>query len=181
MSMMKRTDGIEISFPMSSGTVQAETYACSHCGHSVALPTNKRSQLIGIFRKAVLENRYMVNSSFDQSDVLVADGDELYPKITQELYNVISQISLEKFGNSWYPGIETMVFEEVFDVENRGFQLQIKDTALKSRVKILAQSIGGWWANPKYWTNLTQEHPGFVTIIQWFQMYSNRAFWFKNA
>ena len=172
---MRKTEGVNITFPLSLGYVQANTYKCPHCGYQVAVPVDQGTKLIGISRTVTLDHLHMVNSSFDITNMDVSASEPLYDRIKEELYNTMSEISMRYFSSSWQPGIETMIFEDVFEVRGRQYQLKVTDTCLRNKIKLLAESIGGWWANPKHWSNLHDKHPGFVTIIQWFQMYENRT------
>jgi hypothetical protein len=174
MVIMRRTEGLNVTFPLSLGCVQAHTYDCPNCGHKVAVPVDQGVKLIGVSRSSTLES-LMVSSSYDIKNLDVSEGEPLYNMIQRELHDVMCEISLKYFHMDWHPDIETMIFEDVFEVQGRHYQFKVTDRCLRNKIKLLSESIGGWWANPKHWRNLHDTHPGFVTIIQWLQMYENRS------
>ena len=179
MVQMKRGDGLNITFPLSYGAVPANDYFCPKCGHSVAVAMKIGTEVVGITRTEVLEDLHMVKSSFQSAELDIQEGEELYEKVATELRNLMIEVSQKRFQTDWYPGIEISLFEEAFDV---GYGIRVKhtDPRILKKIKLLAESINGWWIGPLNWANVDGHHLGFVTIIQWFQMYENKLTWFSR-
>lgn len=180
MVQMVKKDGINITFHLSYGHVPANEYICLKCGQHVAVAMKAGTAVAGITRTAVLEELHMVKSSFQSEDIDIHEGEELYEKVASELRRLMVEVSQKRFQEDWYPGIEIILFEEVFDV-GVGISLKHTDSHTLKRIKLLAESINGWWVGPANWANVNGHHLGFVTIIQWFQMYENKLTWFTRT
>ena len=180
MVQMRLVGGLNLGFEQSSGSVPAYKYACPDCGHHVAVVMKTNDEVIGITETSILKTSLrMVKSDFKDAELDIPVESELHVRIQRELLHLMQEASLKLFHQDWHPGIEIILFEEIFDM-GIGKQLKTVDVEIRLKVKLLAESIGGWYINPKHWKNVGVKHPGFVTIIQWYQMYENRFEWFTK-
>lgn len=168
------------AFDAAIDKIPSNTYICPHCGYTVAISIKTNEGIVGINASSILNrSNRMVSSTFSSAELDISEEDPLYQRVVMELRRLMEEISLTLFGSSWNPGLETIIFEEVFDVGD-GMCKRLIPAKARNRVKLLAESIDAWWVNPRCWRNLFPEHDGRVTIVQWLHMYENRDEWFSK-